>query len=292
MTEFGNRKTGRVRGEATGNSPGLRAVLPHLPAAAAGAGLTLVLVLGALALSRPRQQRSAAAPIPSPSAPAAARRPVPRPAPARQAPASDEPEVQVRTLPGAHPNVASRPPGANAPSSLPPLSGSLPPVENAPPQFPGEAIPPQIPELPSDAGSAAVESPPAPDPRAGTEAPPIQRPPVRRARPLRPSGSLSIYFDADSSTFGRHGRRLPLRVEVWVDGARRLASEDPEKEEFDLGRLPEGEHRIRIVPFVGNSPAEPREESVFIAPREPNRYKAVLRKEDGASRISKFKPRD
>jgi hypothetical protein len=102
---------------------------------------------------------------------------------------------------------------------------------------------------------------------------------------------MSIYFDADSSTFGGSGRRLPLRVEVYVDGQKVMEADDPEKRQFEIRRLPEGEHEVEIVPFVGGAPAEPRRRVVRIDPGQGSRYKAVLRREDGISRV-KFREQD
>ena len=43
-----------------------------------------------------------------------------------------------------------------------------------------------------------------------------------------------------------------------------------------------------IVPHVADDPPERLRETIEIVPDEENRFKAVLHKEDGASRISKF----
>ena len=109
---------------------------------------------------------------------------------------------------------------------------------------------------------------------------------------MRDAGHLSLYFDADSSTYARHHERMPLRVEVFVDGAKRLDSSDPEKREFQVGQLPAGRHEVRIVPYVGDYPSEPFVGVVRVAPGEASTYKAVLRKAHDVSRISKFEPRD
>jgi hypothetical protein len=85
---------------------------------------------------------------------------------------------------------------------------------------------------------------------------------------------------------------MPLRVEVYVDGQKRLTSDDPEKRTFNLGRIPEGEHDVEIVPYVGDLPSEARKERIRVFAGERNEYKAVLRRSDGTSRIGKFRGRD
>jgi hypothetical protein len=103
---------------------------------------------------------------------------------------------------------------------------------------------------------------------------------------------VSIFFDADSSTFDHHGNRMPLRVEVYVDGQKRLTSDDPEKRTFNLGRIAEGEHDVEIVPYVGDLPSEARKERIRVFAGERNDYKAVLKRSDGTSKIGKFRGRD
>lgn len=232
----------------------------------------------------------------------------------------EAPVVTIRPIPGkepkppvAKPEVKTLPePGTlgNAPTSLPtdPMSqpvlpGRLPgvpdvlpspgdvPVEPAPAEQPRTTLPPaEIPQ-PEPARPEPVQPEPpraeAPRPRPRPRIP--RTPPVRIARP---TGRMTVYFDADSSTFDRHDERMPLRVQVYVDGQKRLESDDPEKREFDLGDLPEGRHEVVVVPFVGRNQPEPRRFRVDIDAETDNRFKAVLRREEGTSRVSKFRPRD
>ena len=217
------------------------------------------------------------------------------------------PQVSVRTLEEQGNAPANGPLGGVPPGSVPP--GNMPgnwPVEPAPstlptvpePGLPGPADVPSPTTLPEPAPQPSV---PAPEPPVVQPAPRIEpepepeRPRPRRPRavpvPARETGRMTIYFDADSTTFDRGGDRLPLRVQIYVNGVKRLETDDPEKREFEIEGLPPGEHDVQIVPYVGNAPADPRREIVRIRPRRPNEFKAVLRRSDGTSRISKFEER-
>jgi hypothetical protein len=238
-------------------------------------------------------------------------------------PRGDEtPRVTVREIPGPEPgepseeagagtpaaNAPPRDPAANLPSQSaaagngPPANRpaaarpSVQPDEPATPPEPPEApaatrdsIPPPRPQPAPDTiivPTPTAPEPPAPQPRPRIARPEPQRAPPRRVVvPRRPTGNMRIYFDADSTTFGRAGRRLPLRVEVYVDGVKRLEDGDPEKREFDLGRLPEGQHEVEIVPFVGDAPTQPRRRTVYIEGGRESRYRAVLRRTDGVSQV-------
>lgn len=268
--------------------------------------LSVGLLLGsaAIALNRPRPQTRVVMVNPAPPpAPESVLAPAPA-APATNAPgeAGDEPpQVRVRTLHPPPPRPGNAP-AAKEPSVAPPplsLPGTIP----VPPTGPGNA------PLPGGSLDEPVPAPAAPEaspPREPVEPRPVQEarprplpepaePPAPRPRPAPPAretGRLLVYFDADSSTFDRDDRRMPLRVEVYVDGVKRLDTDDPEKREFDLGRVPEGRHDVQIVPYVGEYPSDPRREVVAIEPGQRNRFKAVLRKSSGMSRIAKFAPRD
>jgi hypothetical protein len=110
--------------------------------------------------------------------------------------------------------------------------------------------------------------------------------------PAYETGRLAIFFDADSTTFNRDDERLPLRVQVYVDGEMRVDNADPEKREFDLGGLREGRHEVVVVPYVGGATPKPRRFRVEIDPDRTNRFKAVLRREEGVATVSKFRPND
>ncbi len=151
--------------------------------------------------------------------------------------------------------------------------------------------------VPATTGSPLLVQPPSEPEVVPAPAPPAPSRPRLRSR-LReaerrearlPQGRLSLYFDADSSTFSRSGDRMPLAVEVWVDGVLKLRSGDPEKRDFDLGRLPAGWHEVEVVPHVGDLPTQSRRRSVRIAEDETVSYRVVLRREDGMACISKFK---
>lgn len=235
----------------------------------------------------------------------------------------DAPVVSIRPIPGAEAkgntpanapqgNVPLNQPGIisphapTAPATRPAQPGLLP---GAPEITPG---PTETPAEPTPADTPKAETPPveipAPEParpepvrpeparpEPSREEEPRPRPRRRAAPPVqvtRPTGRMTVFFDADSSTFDRHDERMPLRVQVYVDGRKRLESSDPEKREFDLGDLPEGEHEVVVVPFVGRNQPEPRRFRVDIGAEADNRFKAVLRREDGFSKISKFRARD
>jgi outer membrane biosynthesis protein TonB len=222
------------------------------------------------------------------------------------------PEVSVRTLDEKANAPANAPLGdlplaGNGPEGVVSGNGPLEPVPSTLPTVPEPGLPSPV-DVPSPTSTPepvpqpsvpAPEPPPVPAPRFEPEPEPQRAPErirVRRPRPVqvappRDTGRMTIYFDADSSTFDRGGDRLPLRVQVYVNGVKRLETDDPEKREFEIDNLPAGEHDIQIVPYVGNAPADPRREVVRIRPRRPNEFKAVLRRSDGASRISKFEER-
>jgi hypothetical protein len=100
-----------------------------------------------------------------------------------------------------------------------------------------------------------------------------------------------VYFDADSSTFGRDNERLPLRVEVFIDGVKQIESSDPEKRELELRGVPEGVHEIRIVPHVGDAAPEPRSEVVTVTPGGTRQFRAVLHRGHGVASVRKFRER-
>ncbi|HEU4753186.1 MAG TPA: hypothetical protein VFU47_08755 [Armatimonadota bacterium] len=221
-------------------------------------------------------------------------------APGQNAPAA---EVSVRTLPPPAPHNA---PG-NAPAANAPVPGNGPAAQpsalpaNSPVTLPA---PPVQPDLAPEEPAPSVESvPPAPEERPAPApiTPPVRPEPapepprVRRPAPVfvpRRTGRMTLYFDADSSTFDHRGDRLPLRVEVYVDGVKRLETSDPEKRLFGIGPLSDGEHDIQIVPYIDDYPADPRRETVRIRAGQINDFKAVLRRSHGMSRISKFEERD
>lgn len=274
-------------------------------------GFVLGIVLAAVGLRSKEAPQAPQVVVQAPSEPAP---PVTvTPAPAGPAPSTEEeaPQVQIRTLPGSNAPAEQRDDPA-ADGSTPGSPAEAPKPGNAPGDgstpFPNTSSLPSVPEPDADAPSPIPEPerprieepvvPVVPEPRP-VEPPPVVREP-RRPRetrvvpvpvPARETGRVSIYFDADSSTFDRRGERLPLRVEVYVNGERRLSSNDPEKREFNLGRLPEGNHEIEIVPYVGGLPAEPRRERIRVSSRQRNQFKAVLRRDEGASRVSKFRER-
>jgi len=260
---------------------------------------------GALLLSRPRESARTVvlAPAPTPAGGPVVPSVVVPPAGERMAQVPEEgekaptPQVTIRPAPPRKPDPAraSTAPPQSAPSlGIPAVPGAptLPgePGLRFPESFPREAAP--VPEaLPENTTPVepprAIEPPPVPEPR-----PRVERPRRPAPEPVRSTGTLSLYFDADSTTFDRDDRRLPLRVEVYVDGVKQLETDDPEKRRFRLGRLPEGRHEIEIVPHVGDAPAEPRREIVDIRPDGTSSFKAVLRRSKGVSRISKFELRD
>lgn len=235
--------------------------------------------------------------------------------------AEEAPVVTIRPVPGKvakpaipQPDAKSQPSldqagnmpldGLSLPSTRPALPGALPgspdvpinpsevPTEPTPAETPRAETPPL--EVPEPARPEPVRPEPV-RPEPPREEAPRPRPRRRVAPPVRvtrPMGRMTVFFDADSSTFDRHDERLPLRVQVYVDGQKRLESSDPEKREFDLGDLPEGQHEVVVVPYVGRNQPEPRRFRVDIGSEADNRFKAVLRREDGFSRISKFRPRD
>lgn len=224
------------------------------------------------------------------------------------APAAPEqlPVVKIRTLAARRENPARPAPSATgplldnrapAPSVLPPVTAPAPP----PGDLPADRTPAPIPaergpdaDAPDEPGRDEPRTfPPAEEPRPAPA--PRVEPPRRepdRPAPRRETGRMSIYFDADSTTFDRRDERLPMRVEVYVDGVKRVDASDPEKRGFNVGQLSEGLHEIRIVPYVGGLPADPRREVVRIRRGEKSRFKAVLRRSDGMSRIGKFEERD
>lgn len=293
---------------------------PPYPGSLLALVLILLLVAGSVVLGRshgtppePPEVAFSPALVTPQEQPAEAASPEP------QAAAEDEPVVTIRPVPGKEPKANA--PGTELQSSVQPGQASNAPLTG--PAFP-EVRPvqpsevPGAPEIGPGPSEAPVESTPADTPR--TETPPVELPkpepaparvePVRpepsreeaprprfRRRPApvrvaRPTGRMTLFIDADSSTFDRHDERLPLRVQVYVDGQKRLESDDPEKREFDLGDLPEGEHEVVVVPFVGRNQPEPRRMRVEIGASAENRFKAVLHKEDGVARVSKFRPRD
>jgi hypothetical protein len=173
---------------------------------------------------------------------------------------------------------------ARPPTALPPTSPFPTPMEPEPTPTPPAPTPEPRIVIPAEPAPEprrqVVPTPKAPEPRIVIPAPPRER------------GKMSIYFDADSTTYDRRGRRLPLRVEVYVNGVKQIESNDPEKREFQIDRLAAGTHDIEIVPYVDNLPAEPRRDRVRIRPHEDRKFKAVLRRSDGVARISKFQQRD
>lgn len=229
-------------------------------------------------------------------APVVTIRPLPGKAPK---PPVIKPELTTPPVPGQIGNAPLAEPAA--PATQPVLPGGLSGAPDAAPA-PGD-----VPVEPTPAEAPRAETPPLEIPRPEPARPEPARPEPPREEPVRPrpriartppvrivrpTGRLTVFFDADSSTFDRHDERLPLRVQVFVDGQKRLESDDPEKHEFDLGDLPEGRHEVVVVPFVGRNQPEPRRVRVDIDAETDNRFKAVLRREDGMARVSKFRPRD
>jgi len=229
--------------------------------------------------------------------------------------AEEAPVVMIRPVPGKEPklpvvkpDVKTEPlPGqpVNAPLTLPtePVTQPLPPgglfgtpdVVPSPGELPVEPTPAETPRATTPPVEIPQPEPVRPDPPREEPVRPRPRPRIAPAPPVRiarPTGRLTVFFDADSTTFDRNDERLPLRVQVYVDGQKRLESNDPEKREFDLGDLPEGRHEVVVVPYVGRTQPEPRRFRVDIDPETDNRFKAVLRREEGTSRVSKFRPRD
>lgn len=222
----------------------------------------------------------------------------------------EAPVVTVRPIPDKAPQpTAAAPEVATPPLSAPRATAPMttPAAPPAPFGVPGDlratpdpaVAPTEIPLEPAPQEAPRVQVPPIELPRPEPARPefvpeetPRPRPQVAPARPARPTGRLTVFFDADSTTFDRRDERLPLRVQVFVDGEKRLESDDPEKREFDLGDLPEGRHDVVVVPFVGRNQPEPRRMRVDIDAQTDNRFKAVLRREDGVSRVSKFRSRD
>ncbi len=245
----------------------------------------LVLFIGTLALTRnrlaerPRTTTVVATPQPAtPEPQASVLMPVPSPESPRPIPAPGEaPRVTVRSIPV--PNSGNAP----AMQAVPPPLGTLKPTPG--PHEPSLAVPvPSTPptglELPTRTGEAPVFVPA-----------PVQPTPRPRQADVA-SGGLRIYFDADSTTYDRSDRRLPLRVEIYVNGRRVVDDSDPEKREFNLGRLPAGEHELRIIPFVGNASSDARTERITIEAGRANRFAAVLHRSDGVASIRKFRDRD
>jgi eukaryotic-like serine/threonine-protein kinase len=281
--------------------------VPYVAWAVVGVVLVVVLLV---ALTLPRGSELAAAPSSGggrqpaapPQAPGAAEQPSVniRPVPGPEQPASPSGEGEQPSQPDSE--VPNGPAGLNGPGNAPAAPLGTPGEPQAPGSMPGETVPGTAPgaDIPGTEASMpepqppAVEPSPAPQPRPRVvEIEPPAEP--RRADPprrSRPSGALTIYFDADSSTYGRSGARLPLRVEVFVDGEKRLETDDPEKREFDIGQLPAGPHLVEIVPRVGESSPEPRGEMITIEQGRKNSFKAVLRRKGGVSRIGKFGPLD
>jgi hypothetical protein len=203
--------------------------------------------------------------------------------------AAAEPQVKVRTLPVRKPgnNPASSHP-ATSPADIDELSPDAPlagpPLGGAAAGIPSRHVRETMPGSQTAPRTASRNH--APDASPGTarsSAPPAV---------AGPTGLMTVYFDADSSTFGADDRRLPLRVELYVDGVKRLDTDEPEKREFEIGQLAEGSHDIRIVPYVGDAPAEPRDAVVRILPGQANRYRAGLRKANGVSQVTKFRTKD
>ena len=90
------------------------------------------------------------------------------------------------------------------------------------------------------------------------------------------------------------GHRLDHRAirASGVDGRKHLETTDPEKREFDLGRLPAGEHEIEIIPYVGNLPAEARRKRVRVRARQQRELEAILQRDEGRSRVGKLREID
>lgn len=168
----------------------------------------------------------------------------------------------------------------------------LPPLDNQRAPLPGE-LPTPAPVPP--VATAPIELPRAPEPPVRTPEvtppAPARQPERPVQRPRLPTGLLTIFFDADSSTFDGQKRRMPLRVEVWVDGSLKARSSDPEKRDLEIGLLPAGWHEVEVVPYVGKLPSQPRRRSVLIEPGTTTEYRAVLRREDGMGCVAKFRPR-
>jgi hypothetical protein len=217
----------------------------------------------------------------------------------QQAPVMDAPVVTVRTRSAAAPAVPIRekspaepdqaPTNTAAPDSAVKEPETSPIGPGTAPVAPEPTAPLEVPvppPAPADVPRAEVETPPP-----AARPAPIPEPRAERPAP-RPTGKLSIYFDADSSTFDRRGRRAPLRVEVYVGGRKVMESSDPEKQEFDVAELPAGTHEVVIVPHVGRAEPRPRRLEVAVEPYAETRLRAVLHREEGEARISKVRPRD
>jgi hypothetical protein len=246
-------------------------------------------------------QRVALAPSPAPSSV--------EDAPRREPAPEDAPVVIIRPLPERAPpkpgqpaSVENRlPPSATpTPGALPETAPSTPATEptapeSAAPEVGSETTPaPQVDALPVE--RPRVEAPSS-EPARTEPAPagPELRRRVRRtvrAVPPRPSGRLSIYFDADSSTFDRGKNRAPLRVEVYVGGRKVMETDDPEKREFEVAELPEGIHEVSIVPHVGDAQPRPRRFRVEVDGNAETRVAAVLRRRDGEALVGKLRARD
>jgi hypothetical protein len=259
-----------------------------------GIAAAFVLLIGMIAFALGRRQPQPVQPqIASSATPAVVQKSNPAPQP--PSPSEEVPAVTIRSLPPRSPAVnaplnapgtVTVTPGVDAPATTPITPGMEPTPPDAP--FSGievnpETEPVQVPR---------VETPPAqPEPAPEPEVRPRPRP---RPSPsiARATGRLNLYFDADSSTFNRGERRAPLRVEVYIDGQKVLEDSDPEKREFEITDIPEGDHEITIVPHIGGAQSRPRRMRVNIDANSRSRFGAVLRREDGEARISKFRPRD
>ncbi|MFN3649854.1 MAG: hypothetical protein ACK47B_09740 [Armatimonadota bacterium] len=272
------------------------------------AALATFLLFVFLTRPEPLEQVAVVRPTPPPSpAPAVTRTPQAE----EEKPEPEElPRVRVRAvLPPAGANTpaantpasnapaangpAANQPAANAPAPARPGTEERSPARPTPPTRPVEeqpATPPVEVIPPTETGRPPLPAPVEPRPQPRPRAEPRRTPPVSEVRPA--TGELSIYFDADSSTFARGQRRLPLRVEVYVDGVRQLVTDDPEKREFIIGSIPAGRHEIAIVPYVGDAPADPRREIVRIPADSERRFKAVLRRSNGVSRVGKWQEQD
>lgn len=256
-----------------------------LPAASAGSGVPRVEPSPPTAEPVP-EVRIRTAPLPSPVPPEDEATPI------------LAPEVQISDRKA---EVQALIDGTSLPEKLPAPSGALPRSK-----YPeGSVVAPPQPRIPAAPATPATSRPEVIEvPSRSQPVPPVAPPPPVRARPRArmgeprreevraPRGRLSLYFDADSSTFNRSGERMPLAVEVWVNGVLKLRSGDPEKRDFDLGRLPAGWHEVEVVPHVGDLPAQPRRRSVRIEEDDNVSYRVVLRREDGMACISKFKELD
>jgi hypothetical protein len=250
---------------------------------------------------------AATPPVVAPSEPAEASQEAPvvmiRPMPERLKPPvapANQPAPSLGHDPSLQPGVVPPSPQTQ-PSGTAPAEPGIPPflaepgVQAAPVEIPRvetprvEAPQPTIPPAPA-VESARPEPPRVEAPRVEPPRPRPRVPPVQI--PAYDTGRLTIFFDADSSTFDRNDERLPLRVQVFVDGQMRVDDDDPEKREFDLGRLREGRHEVVVVPYVGRAKPEPRRFRVEVEADRNNRFKAVLRREEGSSLVAKFRPAD